>query len=100
VSSVSHGGAFYIDHGNMDINFAIAVAFSNIKSSSGKGGVFYFARVKNVALTGNTFTNIQSALSGSVMYSEAPSLVLTLTSNQIDCKAAVWVALGLGGIDS
>jgi hypothetical protein len=90
VSSVSDGGAFYIDHGNMDFSIPAAVAFSNIHSTSGRGGVFYFARVNNVVLTSNSFTSVSSALSGSVLYSSSTTLVLTLTSNQINCLNSPW----------
>jgi hypothetical protein len=49
------------------------------------GGVFYFSKVASVQISHSTFTTFSATSHGSLMYSVAPTLVLSFTTSIAKC---------------
>lgn len=82
----SHGGGFYLDHTNLNLNMAVATKVTNSQSLNGMGGFLYVKNSKAITITGSEFLQLSSKLSGSFMYSQATTLQLSVSTSTVDCS--------------
>lgn len=54
------------------------------------GGVFYYEQVAAVSISDSTFTTFSAGTDGSLMYSKAVTLVLTVSSSISSCLSTPW----------
>lgn len=84
------GGGFYVDHPLLSISMTKPLAVKDSKALGGSGGFMYFNQVGKVdlgALTSSqsTFQDISATVSGSLLYSVATGLQLSVLNSKVDC---------------
>jgi hypothetical protein len=75
-----HGGGFYVNNPKLSI-FIKKIAVKNSKAMSGYGGFFFFNEVSQVSITSSTFEDVFSTAFGSLLYSVATGLQLSVTGS-------------------
>ncbi len=62
------------------------ITFTQGKSITGAGGVFYIVKARNIEISSSSFDDYKSLNSGSFMYSMSESLNLSVSNSTFNSK--------------